>query len=91
MPALKVDEGAIKHVLRGSDIMTPGLTNEGGEIAVDLEENKYCVVNAEGKEHAAAVGMTLMSTEQMRKDGKGRAIKSLHHLGDSLWELDLSN
>eukprot|EP00453_Perkinsus_chesapeaki_P002935 CAMPEP_0185919702 /NCGR_PEP_ID=MMETSP0924C-20121207/7159_1 /TAXON_ID=321610 /ORGANISM="Perkinsus chesapeaki, Strain ATCC PRA-65" /LENGTH=32 /DNA_ID= /DNA_START= /DNA_END= /DNA_ORIENTATION= len=30
MPLVRVDRGAIKFVLKGANIMTPGLTSPGG-------------------------------------------------------------
>ena len=38
----------------------------------------YC----EGKEHALAIGVTLESTEDIRKNNKGIAVEIYHHLGD---------
>ena len=31
----------------------------------DLDKNKVVLINAEGKKHAIAVGLTLMSTDEM--------------------------
>ena len=43
-----MDKGAIKPILKGSDIMCPGLTSEGGEL-IEVEENTRVVVRAFGK------------------------------------------
>lgn len=65
LPSVQVDEGAIKFVLSGADIMCPGLTSSGGRIAEDLKEGTVVAVMAEGKEHALGIGMLKMSGEQM--------------------------
>lgn len=38
-----------------------------------------------GKEHAVAIGVMAMSSEQIAKEQKGLAIQTFHHLGDALW------
>jgi len=42
---------------------------------------------AEGKEHALAIGVTLMSTEDIRTSNKGIAVENTHYLNDGLWSL----
>ena len=36
----------------------------------------------EGKQHAVAVGLTLMSTQEIRELNKGAAVESAHFLND---------
>ncbi|SBT71589.1 cell cycle regulator protein, putative [Plasmodium malariae] len=43
MPQIQVDKGAIKHVLRGSNIMCPGVTSPGGKLD-DVEANTVVVI-----------------------------------------------
>ena len=40
---------------------------------------------AEGKEHALAIGITTMSSEQIRTENKGIAVENTHWLRDGLW------
>ena len=42
---------------------------------------------AEGKEHALAIGVTTMSTEEIRTTNKGIAVENTHYLKDGLWSL----
>jgi predicted RNA-binding protein (TIGR00451 family) len=39
MPKLRADVGAIKFVLSGANIMSPGLTSPGATIHDEVEEN----------------------------------------------------
>lgn len=39
----------------------------------------------EGKEHAAAVGVTKLSTEEIKKTSKGVGVELINYLGDDLW------
>eukprot|EP00928_Gymnodinium_smaydae_P074685 TRINITY_DN57710_c0_g1_i1.p1 TRINITY_DN57710_c0_g1~~TRINITY_DN57710_c0_g1_i1.p1 ORF type:complete len:270 (-),score=76.76 TRINITY_DN57710_c0_g1_i1:50-811(-) len=86
MPIVRVDKGAIKFVLRGAAIMCPGLTSPGGRME-DCEEGACVQVTAEGTEHACAVGVLTMSTDDIKKVNKGVCIENIHFLGDGLWKL----
>lgn len=86
MPKLRVDTGAIKFVLSGANIMCPGLTSPGATIHTEVEEGAAVAIYGEGKEHAMAVGITTMSTAQMRELNKGIGVNNLHSLLDGLWK-----
>lgn len=88
MRRLRCDEGAIKFVLKGANVMCGGLTSEGAKADGDDEEvdaDMPVAIFAEGKEHAIAVGVTRMSTEEMRQVNKGIGVENVHQLGDGLW------
>nr|WCZ58794.1 putative Translation machinery-associated protein 20 [Seculamonas ecuadoriensis] len=84
MPHMQVDRGAVKFVLSGSHIMCPGLTSPGGRM-VDVPAETPVAIMVEGKEHAIGVGVTKMSTADIRSVNKGIAIELLHELDDGLW------
>jgi PUA domain protein len=65
LPIIQVDKGAIKFVLKGADIMCPGMTSPGAKIHQPLEKDRVVCIRAEGKEHSLCVGMTSLSTEEM--------------------------
>ena len=85
MPAVRVDKGAIKFVLKGADIMCPGLTSAGADVSVDLGEGAPVAVYAEGKVNALATGVTKMSTADIRRINKDVGVATVHFLGDPLW------
>lgn len=87
MPKMQVDRGAVKYVLNGADIMCPGFTSPGGALPVPIEAEKPVAIYAEGKQHAMGVGLTKMSTEQIRTLNKGIAVESYHFLMDELWQM----
>ena len=70
MPRLRVDKGAIKFVLQGANIMCPGLTSPGAEIIDEVDEDVPVAIYAEGKQHALAVGITKMSTADIKSVNK---------------------
>ena len=42
---------------------------------------------AEGKEHAMGIGFTNLSTKDIRKENKGKAIELVQYLCDGMWKL----
>ena len=64
LPKLQVDKGAIRFVLSGANIMCPGLTSPGARMTAVPEKTPVAIM-AEGKQHALAVGLTKMSTDDM--------------------------
>ena len=86
MPRLRCDQGAIKFVLSGANIMCPGLTSPGATMHDEAPEGAPVAIYAEGKEHAMAVGLTKLSTADIREVNKGVAVELMHHLNDGLWK-----
>jgi len=85
LPHLQVDRGAIKHVLKGSNIMCPGLTSPGARMDIPVPANAVVAVHAEGKVHALAVGVTKLSTDDIRAINKDVGVETIHYLDDGLW------
>jgi len=42
---------------------------------------------AEGKEHALAIGVTLMSSKDIRETNKGISVENTHYLNDGLYNM----
>lgn len=78
-----VDMGAVKFVAKGADIMSPGIidadtTIRRGELVVICDE-------VHGK--ALAIGRALVNADAMMGN-RGKAIKSIHYVGDRIWNLE---
>ena len=52
-----------------------------------IPAERLVAIHAEGKEHAVGVGITKLSTEDMKKINKGVAVETATYLGDDLWSL----
>lgn len=65
MKQVRADKGAIPFVLSGANVMCPGLTSAGGEMPEDLPAGTPVAIMAEGKEHAMAIGVLTLSTDDM--------------------------
>lgn len=85
-PWEQVDKGAIRFVLGGANIMCPGLTSPGAKMT-SVPKGTVVAVVAEGKQHALAVGLTAMSTDDISKINKGIGIENIHYLNDGLWQM----
>lgn len=86
MTWMQVDKGAIRFVLGGANIMCPGFTSKGGLIPKPVGINTPVAIYAEGKQHAMAIGLTKMSSEDIQKVNKGIAVETVHYLMDGLWQ-----
>lgn len=78
-----VDMGAVKFVVNGADVMAPGIV----EADPALKEGDWCWIRDEKNRQPLAVGQCLVPGTAMPR-GKGKAVKSIHHLGDKLWLLE---
>lgn len=79
-----VDMGAVKFVANGADVMGPGIVDADAGIA----EGDLVWIRDVRNKRPLAVGRALMSGEGLAKKEKGRAIASVHHVGDRIWQLD---
>ncbi len=82
-PSAKVDEGAIKFLLNGADVMRPGIRSydEWGDPGVTV------VVREEKKGRGIAIAKSLVRSEEMGSLQKGPCLKNVHHIGDRFWNL----
>lgn len=82
-PTAVVDEGAIRFLLNGADVMRPGIRrlDDWGPAG------KMVVVREEKKGRAIAVGTALVPGSEAEEMAKGECIKNLHHVGDRFWNL----
>lgn len=52
-----------------------------------MDSETPVAIYAENKEYAMAIGITVMTTEEMRKINKGIGVELTHYLNDGLWKL----
>ncbi|OPY48881.1 MAG: PUA domain protein [Methanosaeta sp. PtaU1.Bin112] len=74
-----VDSGAVRFVVNGADIMKPGIVSSDPDIAV----GDLVVIVEERYKKPLAIGRALVAGTDMK--GEGKAVKSLHHVGDAIW------
>jgi len=81
--AATVDMGAIRFIYNGADVMAPGIIDaDPGIRAGDL-----VWVRDERNRQPLAIGRAIMDGPTMSREKRGKAIETLHHVGDDLWHL----
>lgn len=79
-----VDQGAVKFVINGADIMRPGIK----EIEDNIQENEFIVIVDETHQKPLAVGIATLNSEDLKKVNSGKVIKNIHYVGDELWKTE---
>jgi len=82
LPHVVVDEGAVKAILRGADVMIPGIR----EVVGTFLPGDVVAVLEPGKHYAVAVGISLIKSEDIKPGLRGKAIKNVNHLNDEIWK-----
>ena len=80
--AVTVDMGAVPYVTNGADVMGPGITEADPEIA----EGDMVWIRDARNGAPLAIGVALRSGEALASKEPGKAIKTIHYVGDKLWK-----
>ncbi|MFP3985037.1 MAG: DUF1947 domain-containing protein [Candidatus Bathyarchaeia archaeon] len=82
MVKVTVNMGAVPYICNGADVMAPGI--------VDFEETfskeDIVVVRDERHQKPIAITIALCSSEEAKKLERGKVLKNIHHVGDTLWK-----
>lgn len=79
-----VDMGAVKYVYNGADVMAPGIVDADQ----DITKGDLVWIRDQKNGQPLAVGEALISGGEMMRSNKGKAVRSLHHVGDDLWNYE---
>ena len=82
--AVTVDMGAVPYVYNGADVMAPGIVDADPVI----RPGDFVWVRDERNRRPLAVGRAIMDGPTMAREEKGKAVETIHHVGDDLWTLD---
>ena len=80
-----VDMGAVKFMTKGADVMSPGITKTDPNI----KPGDVVLIVDETHNKPLAIGISQITGEEMVKNTNGKAIKTLHHIGDPIWEFEI--
>lgn len=80
-----VDMGAVKFVAKGADVMSPGIV----EADPQIKEGDIVVIVEETHRKPLSIGRALISGEEMVENQQGKAVKTLHYVGDKIWNLEV--
>jgi PUA-domain protein len=79
-----VDMGAVPYVANGADVMAPGVVDAD----LQLEEGNMVWIRDEKNARPLAIGKALMSGSDMISAKSGKAVVTIHYVGDKLWKYD---
>lgn len=85
-PRVVVDMGAVQPIVRGADVMAPGIR----AVSAAMKPGDVLAVAEESKGRVIAVGVALMDGGSLFKVRRGKALKVLHRVGDDVWRLGAS-
>ncbi|MDI6881783.1 MAG: RNA-binding protein [Methanothermobacter sp.] len=80
-----VDMGAVKFLVKGADVMSPGIVDADPRI----EEGDLVIVVDEKYKKPITIGISLIDGPSMVRNRKGKAIKNIHYIGDKIWNLEV--
>ncbi|HMK95157.1 MAG TPA: DUF1947 domain-containing protein [Candidatus Limnocylindrales bacterium] len=81
-PKIVVDMGAVPYVCKGATVMAPGIVRIEGEF--DKGDLVLVVDVKHGK--TLAQGESLMDAQTAKQTKKGPVVKTLHYVGDKIWD-----
>ncbi|MBT8508367.1 RNA-binding protein [Methanomicrobiaceae archaeon CYW5] len=82
---ITVDAGAIAFMAKGADVMRPGIV----KISPDVKKDHPVLIIEERYGKPLAVGIALYDAEEMELCETGKVIKTIHHVGDDLWNMEI--
>ncbi len=80
-----VDAGAVRFVANGADAMRPGIVS----ISPDVRAGHPVQVVEERHGKPLAIGIALFDAADMERQEKGKSVKSIHYVGDDVWNLEI--
>lgn len=79
-----VDMGAVKFLANGADVMAPGVVDADPGI----NEGMAVWVRDQNNLRPLLIGTALMTGPVMKSANGGKAVKTVHFVGDKLWNLE---
>jgi len=80
---VEVDMGAVPFLANGADVMMPGIAKCDEEI----KEGEVVFVRDVTHKKPLVVGIALRDGKVLSKREKGKGVKTLHWVGDKIWEM----
>jgi PUA-domain protein len=78
-----VDMGAVGFIIKGADVMAPGIT----DVDLMIQKDDFVWIYDEKHRKPLAVGVAMMTGEEMKTKKPGKAVKTLYYVGDRFWTL----
>ena len=79
-----VDRGAIPFLMNGADCMAAGVHM----VDPDIKRGDLIWIRDEEHGKPIAMGWSLLDAEDMKTSTKGKALRTIHWIGDDLWDIE---
>lgn len=84
LPKVTIDMNAIPFMIKGADLMRPGITKletfQKGDIVLVIDENYS---------KGICLAESMYESEELSKMEKGKVMKNIHYVGDEIWQFKL--
>ena len=84
---VQVDMGAVPYVCNGANTMSAGIN----DVSPEVVKGQHVWIREENHHKPLAIGIALMDAKEMLMSEKGKAIKSLHYIGDKIWNYGIKD
>ncbi|HID71917.1 MAG TPA: RNA-binding protein [Thermoplasmata archaeon] len=82
---ITVDMGAVPFLYNGADVMAPGIV----DFSRDFKRGEFVWVKDEKYGKPLVLGIALLHFSDLENRKKGKAVQTIHHIGDFLWQAHL--
>lgn len=82
-PKIIVDMGAVPHLCNGADVMAPGVQ----KVADEFSKGGLVLIVDEKYGKVIAIGEALFNSNEIIKMNQGKIIRTLHYVGDNIYEI----
>jgi PUA domain protein len=80
-----VDMGAVPFMVKGADVMRPGIVS----VTDDVKAGCPAVIVDERHGKPLAIAVAHVDAQAIREQEKGKMAKTVHYIGDPVWNLEL--
>lgn len=80
-----VDAGAIRFMVKGADVMRPGIVR----VSEDIQAGHPVLITEETYGKPLAVGIAELDAAEIEAADTGKMVRTFHYVGDELWNIEI--
>ncbi len=80
LPLVIIDDGAVKFLIKGADMMRPGIVS-----FERFSEGDFVGIRGLASEKVLGVGLALSDSVSAESKSSGKVLRTLHFVGDKIW------
>ncbi|NMC07916.1 MAG: hypothetical protein GYA24_22100 [Candidatus Lokiarchaeota archaeon] len=83
MKRVVIDQPAVPYISGGADVMRPGIVR----VDDDIKKDDFVAIVDQKNQIPIAIGKAMFDAASITAMDKGKAIKTVHNVGDKYWKL----